>query len=387
MALGDLLYQIELNTLILVTFFLIVFGMLMWILRRTGLGKNNAIATVISLCIAFMAMYGLNTLDFDLTGRFYDLGISENILYIATPILTLFFLFFLSRKKDSATGKRKFSFGRFLIILGGLLLVLGFMPFIYAKALLIGVGAGLVALGGIILKKKNGLNSSSYSKKRRKSDYKNYYKNLKKKQKAQQRLNRKEQKRQQKLAEKQSRRERKRQEKALQKQTRKEQKLREKQERIQAEKELKQKYRKDFTDPNSKLSRKERMKQKEENRALENIQNANRRKRIKIELKKLTNMYYQKRNEMKKVNRQYRVAEKEFQHWGAVKQNLQTKMANERNPEEQLRINTKIIKADKEAVRIYSKMEELYAISSKMSSELNAIQKEIDKQTANLNGI
>jgi len=128
--------------------------MLMFILRKTAFGKNNSIATVISLAISFMAMYGLNRTNFDLTIQFYKLGIPEDSLYIAMPILTIIFLFFLSRKTNPETETKRFSFGRFLTILGGLMLLLGLMPFIYQKAFMIGLGAGLVVVGMIISKKQ-----------------------------------------------------------------------------------------------------------------------------------------------------------------------------------------------------------------------------------------
>lgn len=157
MALGDILSQIDVNTMILLTFFVITFAMIMFILRRTPIGKNNTIATVISLAAALLAMYGLNNLNIDLQFQFYQLGLTDEILYIATPILTLLFVAFLSRKKDSTTGKKKFSFSRFLLILGAICFGLGFMPFIYQKAFMIGVGAGIMALGEFLrIKKKKG---------------------------------------------------------------------------------------------------------------------------------------------------------------------------------------------------------------------------------------
>ncbi len=150
MALTDILYQIDPNSMVLTIFFLITFTLLMFILRRTGIGKSNATATVISLSIALLATYGLTRTNFDLRGVFFSIGISEDLLYIIAPIMVLLFIFFMSGRKNPETGKRRFSLGKFLMILGALMMVLGFTPLIYQKAVFIGVGAGLVALGGII---------------------------------------------------------------------------------------------------------------------------------------------------------------------------------------------------------------------------------------------
>jgi len=224
--LSDLLYQINSNSMILVIFFVITFALLMFILRKTGIGKNNATASVISLAISLLATYGLNRMSWDLTSWVYGIGISENLLDIIAPILILIFVFFLSRKRDPETQRKKFSFGRFLMILGAIMLILGFIPFIYRKGFFIGVGAGLIILGIIIalIKKRNRNGSRSYrgynSGKYRKEQEKN-------------------QRYQQKLAEKQSRWQINQQEEEARRRAKKINKIRGRRERLQAEKDLK----------------------------------------------------------------------------------------------------------------------------------------------------
>jgi hypothetical protein len=148
--LKDILYQIDPNTMVLATFFLVVFAMLMWILGRTGLKENNAIKTTIALSTSLLSTYGLTRTNFDLTFQLYKLGISDSVLFIVTPILSIIFLIFLSRKKDPETKRRKFSFPRFLMIFGVLIIALGLMPFIYQKAFMIITGAVLFIVGLII---------------------------------------------------------------------------------------------------------------------------------------------------------------------------------------------------------------------------------------------
>jgi hypothetical protein len=219
MALGDILYGIDPNTMLLITFFIIVFSILMFSLGRTIFKENNAIKTIISLAVSFFAMYGLNKSNLDLTFQFYNLGLSEEVLYIGVPILVLIFLFFLSRKKDPSTQKKRFSFGRFLMILGALMFVLGFMPFIYTKWVMLSIGAGLIALGGIITAKKkikwNSGNSGNSNRKYRKEKER-------------------QQRHEQKLAEKQSRWQRRQQEKEIRRRAGKINKIKDRRERLQS---------------------------------------------------------------------------------------------------------------------------------------------------------
>jgi len=141
----------------------------------------------------------------------------------------LLFVFFLSRKKNPETGRKKFSFGRFLMILGGAMVALGFMPFVYRKAFMIGVGAGLVALGGFIaLKKKKNLSSGS----RRGYNSKEYRKEQKKRLKDQQ-----------KIAQKQNKQRKRRYEKELlrRKKLQSEENFRRKEEQIRSQRQREQK--------------------------------------------------------------------------------------------------------------------------------------------------
>lgn len=184
MALPSFFYVIDPGSMVLIIFFVVIFALLMWILRRTGIGKNNAIATVIGLAISLLATYGLARSNFDLTDLIYSIGISEDIIYIIAPVLALLFIFFLSRKKDPTTGRKKFSFKRFLIILGGLMIVLGFTPLIYQKEFFIIAGSGLILLGllagrgrGKNKNKGTNINYQNLEKERNKlaSKYQQYY--------------------------------------------------------------------------------------------------------------------------------------------------------------------------------------------------------------------
>lgn len=149
LELGDMFSGIDPETMVLGTTFIIFFLVINFALSKF-FKKDKTIATIISICVSLLAVYGITRTNLDLNGIFSSIGISEELLYIITPILALILVFVLSRKRNPATGRRNFSFGRFLMILGGLMMILGFTPLIYQKAFYIGVGAGLIAIGGFI---------------------------------------------------------------------------------------------------------------------------------------------------------------------------------------------------------------------------------------------
>lgn len=149
LGLGDLFSGIDPETMVLATSFLIFFAVINFSLSKV-FKKDKNVSTIISLCVSLLSVYGITRTNFDLNGLFYSVGITDELLYIITPILALIFIFIISMKRDPTTKRRRFSLGRFLMFLGALMLILGFTPLIYRKAFYIGVGAGLIALGGII---------------------------------------------------------------------------------------------------------------------------------------------------------------------------------------------------------------------------------------------
>jgi len=179
--LADFLYNIDASTMVLGTFFAIMFGVLMFALNRTIFKENRGLSTIIAFCVALLATWGINRSNYNLSGLFTSVGIPENLLYIITPILLLIILIFGSIKKDKTTQRKSFSFARFIELLGFMMILLGMSPIIYQKAFYIIGGAVLLALGlyfGYRSKKKDRLNPN-YNQKRQNIDPRMLKQNIK----------------------------------------------------------------------------------------------------------------------------------------------------------------------------------------------------------------
>ena len=215
--LSDFLYGIDASTMILGTFFAIIFAVLIFLLNRTIFKENRGLSTIIAFCIALLATWGINRSNYDLSGLVFSLGISENSIYIITPVLLLFTVIIASVKKDRTTHRKSFSFGRFILILGLLVTALGISPIIYQKGFYIITGAVLIIFGliaGFRSKKKANLDSNPYVNQRR------------------------EQKAQQRLTEKQNRWARKQQEKEAKRRAGKINEIKGRREQIQTQRNL-----------------------------------------------------------------------------------------------------------------------------------------------------
>ncbi len=156
---GDILYSLDVQGLLLAVAFVIIFGLLtlaMGRLRRFQ--EAPAIKTVIALCISLFAVYGLNRSSFDLEGFFYKVGLSGDLLYnFILVILILFFVLSGITKKENAYGTKKkvWRLYRPLSLLGWILLAASiFTPFIYQKGAGILIGAGLTLLGAFLFWRK-----------------------------------------------------------------------------------------------------------------------------------------------------------------------------------------------------------------------------------------
>ena len=217
--LSNFLSSIDSGTMILGTFFLIVFAVLMFLLNKTIFKENRGITTIIAFCIALLSTWGINKSGFNLSGTFTSIGLSENALYTITPILLIVVVVLASITKDKTTQRKSFSLSRFFLVLGSFMIILGVSPLIYQKGFYITAGGILWVLAIImLLKKKRNLNSNPRSN----------YGNL-----------RREQKMQQRLAEKQSRWARKQQEKEIKRRAEKINKIGNRRAQIKAQKELK----------------------------------------------------------------------------------------------------------------------------------------------------
>lgn len=169
---GDTLYRIDSNTMVLGLFFIIFYILINLPLKRV-FKRERASSTILSLCVSLLAVYGINRMNWDLSRLFFSLGFSENVLYAIVPWILLGLVVLASFSKDSLTGKRKFRLYRFFMILGALLIFLSF--FAYEKAVLLIAGIILIGIGLFLWfrrKKKDDLNPQNNNKDNRQGNNK-----------------------------------------------------------------------------------------------------------------------------------------------------------------------------------------------------------------------
>jgi len=150
-GLGELLNNIDQSTILLFAIFILSFSLLFFALNKAFKKQNTAISGIISVVIAFLIVYGINKSGFNVEGSLSNIGISAEALGVIVPIIIVAGIIFLIIRlaKDS------------LLVLGGLFILASF--FVYAKLILIVIGAGLIVARmfikkGVWERKKKGYN-------------------------------------------------------------------------------------------------------------------------------------------------------------------------------------------------------------------------------------
>ncbi len=144
-SLSDFLTSFDESTIILTGVFLIVFAVINTILSKAKLFKsesgepNKVIIGVISFVMSTFVIYGLNKTGFDVSGLFFSIGISSDLLYPIVFALLVAGFIFLSLK---------FTFTSALMSLGGFLILAGFL--IYEGESMIFYGLILFLVGAIL---------------------------------------------------------------------------------------------------------------------------------------------------------------------------------------------------------------------------------------------
>lgn len=145
---SEMLYNIDPNTMILGLVFIILYILINFSLSKI-FKKERASSAILSLCASLLAVYGLNRTNFDLSGIFFNWGISENALYVIVPWVILGLAVLASFAKDNTTGRRSFRPYRLLLALGAMIFLIGLTP-IYQKAAFIIAGIVLIILGIVL---------------------------------------------------------------------------------------------------------------------------------------------------------------------------------------------------------------------------------------------
>ena len=146
---GDLLYSIDPNTMILGLVFIILYVLIHFSLSKI-FKQERASSTIISLCISLLTVYGINRIDFDLSRVLFNWGVTEDILYLVVPWIILGVSIWASFVKDKVTGKINFRLYRLFLILGAILFLIGLIPGVYENVIFIVIGIILILLGIIL---------------------------------------------------------------------------------------------------------------------------------------------------------------------------------------------------------------------------------------------
>jgi len=134
--------SINQDSLVLFLVFAISFIILLYALKK-AFKEEKTIPVVLALLISFGITYGVNQLDFGIGDWFYEIGISQENLFVLLPLLVAVFTIFLFIKLK----KKAFA------IVGALIIASAF--FVYEKELMITIGVILILIGiSDFLKKK-----------------------------------------------------------------------------------------------------------------------------------------------------------------------------------------------------------------------------------------
>ncbi len=133
-TISDLLNSIDESTIILYAVFLISFSLLFFSLNRVFKG-NTTTSGIISAMLSLLIVYAVNKTGFNISGIFYNIGISSEAIMTILPIVILLGGIFvvIKLKKNS------------LFVFGGLMIFASL--FVYEQTFLMTIGIILVAVG------------------------------------------------------------------------------------------------------------------------------------------------------------------------------------------------------------------------------------------------
>lgn len=140
-SLSDALSNIDSSLVVLSSVFIIAFLLFSFSLSKFFKGQKQ-MNTIISAILAFLVVFGINSTGFDISGLFFDLGLSEDAFLTLIPLVLLAGIIFLYVKLPK--GKKKNLF----YILGGFLVAVGLLIFREAAEILV-LGVILIVFGFI----------------------------------------------------------------------------------------------------------------------------------------------------------------------------------------------------------------------------------------------
>lgn len=135
---SNMLSSIDESTIMLGSVFIVSFAILSFALSRF-FRENKTTATVISLVISLLIVWGINRTGFDVEGLFYRIGFSPGVLYTLAPLIIVAGIILMGIK---------WGWGQSLVLVG--LFFIGASFFVYESATSIIIGVVLLIVGGIL---------------------------------------------------------------------------------------------------------------------------------------------------------------------------------------------------------------------------------------------
>lgn len=162
---SDLLNKIDSSLILLSAIFIVAFLLINFSLSKVFKEQKN-IATIMSIVLAFLIVFGINRLELDVPSFFFDLGISEDLFLTIIPLILLAGIIFLFVRLPK--GKKKYLF----YIVGAFLVAVGFFIFEEAAQLVV-LGVALIVFGFIVVPILKFLKTSLGIKSKPENNYKN----------------------------------------------------------------------------------------------------------------------------------------------------------------------------------------------------------------------
>ncbi|MGY4884512.1 MAG: hypothetical protein ACP5NZ_02950 [Nanobdellota archaeon] len=133
----DLFGGVDANVILLALLFVIFFVIIQLALSRSL--KDKSSASIIAFCVSLLCIYGISRTGLDFSEFFYNMGISDSVIYTIIPFIILAGLIYLFWKVKL----------RFILVCLGIGLLAGSM-FVYEKTAVRIIG-GICLIVGIIL--------------------------------------------------------------------------------------------------------------------------------------------------------------------------------------------------------------------------------------------
>jgi len=137
MAIG-ILYGLDPEFIIFGLLFVIFFVIIQLALLKSL--KDKSTSSIIAFCVSLLTVYGLSRTNLDISGLFFNIGISEDIIYTIIPIIILAGLIFIFWKVTM----------RIIMVISGLILIIA-SRFVYEKSIVLVIGIVFLLIGIILM--------------------------------------------------------------------------------------------------------------------------------------------------------------------------------------------------------------------------------------------